>query len=111
MQLQIGNYVLRPAGGFAKPGRVQPKGRHRLGQADAVRVQALQKRLLEPPGQGTAAQVGGVEPHALLISEPDDLDGIGQAAALAVQFVDTGDARYDAQHAVEFSGHDDRVEM
>jgi hypothetical protein len=52
-----------------------------------------------------------VEPYALLVSEPDDLDGIGQAAPLAVQFVDTGDARNDPQHAIEFSGHDDRIEM
>ena len=67
---------------------------------DAIGVLAAQQARVELAGDGTASQIGGLEPHPLLVRETDNLNRERQPLVLPIQSVHARDPRDYAQHPV-----------
>jgi hypothetical protein len=72
VQLEEAAQPPEPGGRLRDAGGIDARGGHRVGQAHAVVVAALEHGRIEDPGQRAAAEGGRVEARALLVGEGDD---------------------------------------
>jgi hypothetical protein len=74
VQLQEASQACEPGGRLHDTGGIDAGGRHRIGQAHAVVVAAIENGGIERTGQRPAAEGRRVEARALFVGEGDDGD-------------------------------------
>ena len=80
--------------------RIEAEVADGIGDRPAVRVPAIQERVVRGADERAAADEGHAEAHAFFLREADDLDGERQAAGRRATST-SAIAEHHAEHAVE----------
>ncbi len=88
-----------------------PKPRKRIAHRDSGSIDRIEQCMVEGSRHRPAAEQRRAEAHALLVAEPDDLDGERQAYPAGMERTHAFDRRDHAEHAVVLAGVAHRVEV